>query len=191
MRSDDRKDLAVGFFFIVLSLAYMVGARTISTFTPFGNRGLDSRSIPLLIGFLTFVLAVLHVVLLLVKERKLRARNAGHATTADDSAPDAMAASDRSSSARGAFIARIDDVVPVKLILSMSFLVIYVAAYQPAGFILSSTFFLTAESFLLVRADHRKKNSIFIILFSVLSSVLIYFIFTRYLSLFLPRGILG
>jgi predicted nucleic acid-binding Zn ribbon protein len=48
-----------------------------------------------------------------------------------------------------------------------------------------------AESFLLVKNEERRKWRIFIILFSIGASIVIYFVFTKYLSLFLPRGILG
>jgi energy-coupling factor transporter transmembrane protein EcfT len=88
-------------------------------------------------------------------------------------------------------IERIDKVVPVKLILSFVFLVIYIAGYQTAGFILASTFFLMAESFILVEKEKRKKWRVFIIVFSIVASLFIYFVFTNYLSLFLPKGILG
>ncbi len=190
MTSDVKKELGVGIFFLVLSIAYMIGTTTISTFTPFGNRGLDSRSVPLLIGILTCALATLHIVLLLVKERRLHARAAGENKGAEDEVcdPDQVACVD---APKGSFIGRIDNVVPVKLVLSMVFLVVYVAAFRRAGFILSSTFFLMAESFLLVQDEERKKWRLFIILFSIGASVIVYFIFTNYLSLFLPRGILG
>ena len=191
MNSDAKKELGVGIFFLALSIAYMIGAAGISTFTPFGNRGLDSRSVPLLLGFLMLILSAVHIVLLLLKERKLTARKGAKQSGIQEEVlrgPDeaAYAAPPGSN-----IITRIDSVVPLKLILSMALLVIYVAAYQKAGFIISSTFFLMAESFLLVKEEERKKWSLFIILYSVAASVLIYFIFTKYLSLFLPRGILG
>lgn len=193
MTSDAKKELGVGIFFLILSVAYMIGTTTISTFTPFGNRGLDSRSVPLLIGFLTFILATSQIVVVLIKERRLRRLASEQIGTGHDEAhkvhdPEMVAGGDVP---RGSIIARIDNVVPVKLVLSIAFLVIFVAAYRRAGFILSSTFFLMAESFLLVKAEDRRRWARFIVLFSIGASVIIYFLFTRYLSLFLPRGILG
>jgi hypothetical protein len=190
MNSESKKELGVGIFFLVLSVAYMIGTTTISTFTPFGNRGLDSRSVPLLIGLLAGILSSIQIITILVKEHKLKI--ASSEKTVDETEevcdPDEIACVEPP---KGTIIQRIDNVVPVKLVLSMLFLMIYVAAYQKVGFILSSIFFLMAESFLLVRDEERKKWRLFIILFSIGASVIIYFVFTRYLSLFLPRGILG
>jgi len=190
MNSDSKKELGVGIFFLVLSVAYMIGTTTISTFTPFGNRGLDSRSIPLLIGILTVIMSSIQIISILVKEHKMKIVSSEQVTdeTEEVCDPDEIACVEPP---KGTIIQRIDNVVPVKLVLSMLFLMIYIAAYQRVGFILSSIFFLMAESFLLVRDEERKKWRIFIILFSIGASVIIYFVFTKYLSLFLPRGILG
>ncbi|MFP4209914.1 MAG: tripartite tricarboxylate transporter TctB family protein [Alkalispirochaeta sp.] len=193
MSSDAKKELGLGLFFLVLSIAYMIGTTTISTFTPFDDQGLDSRSVPLLIGFLTFILSVIHIVGLTVRERKAK-RDASYdpekTPSADDELcdPDEVACMDKPE---GTVMSRIENVVPVKLVLSMLFLVIYVASFRRIGFILASTFFLMAESFLLVNREERKKWKIFIVLYSIGAAVLIYFVFTEYLSLFLPRGILG
>jgi hypothetical protein len=190
MNSDSKKELGVGIFFLVLSIAYMFGTRTISTFTPFGNRGLDSRSIPVLIGGLSFTLATLHIILLLVKEHRLKKNLAPQSENMSEEVCDPVEVA-CVTPPKGTIITRIDNIVPIKLILSMLYLVIFIAAYQDIGFLISSTFFLLAESFLLVKPEERKKWTLFIILFSIGASVLIYFVFTRYLSLFLPRGILG
>lgn len=186
MDSDAKKELWIGIFFLVLSGAYMIGTTTISTFTPFGNRGLDSRSVPFLIGSLTLVLASVQIVTTLIKEKKRR-NIASLRTTEDEKVKSEPAEAQQESS----IIERVDKVIPVKLILSFVFLVIYIAAYQSVGFILASTFFLMAESFTLVEKEKRKKWRVFIIVFSIIASLSIYFVFTNYLSLFLPKGILG
>ena len=82
-------------------------------------------------------------------------------------------------------------VMSIKLIISLVFLAVYIALYQPLGFILSSIFFLMAESFLLTNKGEVKKWALFIVLFSIGVSIVIYFIFTKYLTLVLPSGILG
>jgi len=189
MKSDSKNEIGVGVFFLVLSIAYMIGSTSISTFTPFGNRGLDSRSVPVLIGVLTCILSVAHIIQVYLKDKKVRNLNIedkGESKEVCD--PDEVACID---SPKGSIINRIENVVSVKLLLSLVFLIIYVALYQPVGFIISSIFFLIAESLLLVRKEDRKKWILFIVLFSICISVLIYFIFTKYLSLFLPSGILG
>ncbi|WP_422477354.1 tripartite tricarboxylate transporter TctB family protein [Pleomorphochaeta sp. DL1XJH-081] len=190
MNSDSKKELGVGIFFLVLSVAYMIGTTTISTFTPFGNRGLDSRSVPLLIGLLAGILSSIQIITILVKEHKMKMTSSADPVDEVQEVcdPDEVACVD---TPKGTVIQRIDSILPVKLILSLLFLMIYIVAYQKVGFILSSIFFLMSESLLLVKDEERKKWRTFIILFSIGASVVIYFVFTKYLSLFLPKGILG
>ncbi len=192
MNNETKREVYIGVFFLVLAVVYIIGTVTISTFTPFGNRGLDSRSIPQLIGVLVIILSIAHIAQVIVRERQVKAiLNDNQGTTESKEEvcdEDEVACID---SPKGTIIERIDGFVSIKLILSFIYLIIYIAAYQPIGFILSSTFFLIAESFLLVKKEDRKKWRVFIILFSVGASVLIYFIFTKYLTLFLPSGILG
>ncbi len=186
MDSDAKKELWIGIFFLVLSVAYMIGTTTISTFTPFGNRGLDSRSVPLLIGSLVLALASVQIVTILTKEKKRRAEASLHTTEDVQGKSEAAEVKQERT-----IIERIDAVVPVKLVLSFVFLVMYIAAYQTVGFILASTFFLIAESFTLVEKEKRKKWRVFIVVFSIVATLFIYFVFTNYLALFLPKGILG
>lgn len=189
MNNDSKRELGVGVFFLVLAIAYMIGSITISTFTPFGNRGLDSRSVPILIGILTSILSITHIIQVYLRARQLRKLHAEDIMKSEKVCdPDEVACVEPPE---GTIITRIDNVISVKLILSLIYLVIYIALYQSIGFILSSIFYLIAESFLLVKKDDRKKWTLFIFLFSIGISVLIYFIFTKYLSLFLPSGILG
>jgi len=189
MNSDAKKEIGVGLFFLFLAISYIIGSTSISTFTPFGNRGLDSRSVPVLIGTLTVILSILHIFQVYMRDRKLRnlhAENTVKSEKIEDQNDHEIYESTKIS-----IINRIDNVISIKLILSLLYLVIYIALYQSIGFILSSIFFLIAESFLLVNKNNRKKWALFIILFSIGISIIIFFIFTKYLSLFLPSGILG
>jgi len=189
MNSDFKKEIGVGIFFLLLGIAYIAGASTISTFTPFGNRGLDSRSVPELLGTLTIILSVTHLIQIFLKARKLKSLQ-------KDSGADSAKVCDWEEGIcveqpKGTIVTRINNVMPIRLLISLIFLAVYTALYQPLGFILSSTIFLIAESFLLTKKDERKKWAVFIILFSAGVSAVIYFIFTKYLTLVLPSGILG
>lgn len=189
MDRDLKKEIGVGIFFLVFAIAYMIGASKISTFTPFGNRGLDSRSVPELLATLTIILSVAHIIQVSLRSRKLKRlqkeigsdRDEPRETEADCSEP----APERT------LVGRLEKVISVRLLLSLIYLAAYTALYQPLGFILSSSGFLVAESFLLTNRGERKKWAVFIVLFSVGASVLIYFVFTKYLTLILPSGILG
>lgn len=189
MNSDTKREVQIGIFFLVLATAYIIGTFGISTFTPFGNRGLDSRSIPQLIGVLVIILSIAHIIQVILREKQVKA------LLKNEQEEDTLVCDEDEVACiqppTGTIIERIDRVFSIKLLLSFVYLILYIAAYQPAGFILSSTGFLIAESLLLVKKEERKRWRTFIILFSIGASVLIYFIFTRYLTLFLPSGILG
>lgn len=189
MDRDLKKEIGVGIFFLLLSIAYIAGASKISTFTPFGNRGLDSRSVPELLGILTIILSVTHIIQTSLKGRKLkRIQKESLISSAKECDREEDASGE---SHKGTILNRIEKVISVRLLISLIYLAVYIAVYQPLGFILSSTFFLMAESFLMTNKDERKKWALFIVLFSAGVSVLIYFIFTKYLTLILPSGILG
>ena len=189
MDRDLKKEIGVGIFFLLLAIAYMAGASKISTFTPFGNRGLDSRSVPELLGILTIILSVTYIIQICLKSRKLKKiqkEREIYSSEVCDWEEDICV-----EPPKGTFVSRIENVISVRLLISLIYLAIYTALYQPLGFILSSIFFLIAESFLLTNKGERKKWAVFIILFSVGASILIYFVFTKYLTLILPSGILG
>jgi putative tricarboxylic transport membrane protein len=189
MNNDLKREIGIGVFFLVLAIAYIIGSTTISTFTPFGNRGLDSRSVPVLLGTLTIILSLTHIIQVYLKDKKIKELNIENPEKNEEICdPDEVACVE---APEGTIISRLEKVIPVKLILSFLFLIIYIALYQPVGFIISSTLFLIAESILLTNKDERRKWYVFIVLFSVGVSILIFFIFTKYLTLFLPRGILG
>lgn len=189
MNRDIKKEIGVGIFFLVLAVVYIFGASKISTFTPFGNRGLDSRSVPQLLGVLTIILGLTHIIQSYLKGRRLKKIQAERKISNDETHENKTQSCVQESPLT--IINRIDNVISIKLIISLIYLATFIALYQPVGFILSSSFYLMAQSFLLINKGERKKWAIFIVLFSISVSILIYFIFTRYLTLILPNGILG
>ncbi|MDD3904749.1 MAG: tripartite tricarboxylate transporter TctB family protein [Sphaerochaeta sp.] len=186
MNKATKKELGVGIFFAVLAIAYILESLNVSTFTPFGNRGLDSQSVPAMIGWLSFGLSVLYIIITLVKDRKNRRMEATENDQVCD--VDNVVCMDIPQNAKKLSLTRI---IPIKLLLSLVYLFLYFLFYQSLGFILSSIGYLIAESVLLTEKTKRKKWALFITLFSVGIVVLIYVVFTNYLTLFLPKGILG
>jgi hypothetical protein len=71
------------------------------------------------------------------------------------------------------------------------FICAYIFFFTRLGFILSSVLFLLAEISLLIPAEKRKRWAVFIVCFSAGLPVLLYLLFTKPLSMFLPRGLLG
>ncbi len=184
MNREIRKEIGVGVFFLILAVVYIFGASKISTFTPFGNRGLDSRSVPQLLGVLTIILSVTHIIQSYLKGRRQKKIQSENKISTEETPSYVQ---ERPST----IINRIDNVISIKLIISLIYLAMFIALYQPVGFILSSSFYLIAQSFLLTNKSERKKWALFIVLFSISVSILIYFIFTKFLTLILPSGILG
>lgn len=166
MKTDVKKDFAVSIFFALLALAYLYASQSISVFSPFGQQGLDSKSVPRLIGGLMLFFSVLLFVGTLLRHRHTR--------------QDTLAATDAQPRR-----------FPKKLVLSVVLLSLYIALYQRLGFVLASIGYLVLQSLLLTPADRRRKWTLFIVVLSIVLTIAIYVVFSRYLTLILPAGILG
>lgn len=186
MNKDTKKDFGIGIFFFLVSVFYLFEASKVATFTPFGNRGLDSQSIPQMIGYLSLALSVLLIITTFLRVRKEKKEVVNKTPEICD--PDQVACI---VPPKGAKLQDFLSIVPFKLLLSLFLLFLYFITYQRIGFIISSSFYLIFQSLLITEKEKRKKWILFIILFSICVSAIIYFVFTRYFTLFLPRGILG
>lgn len=174
------KNVSVGMFFLVFALVYLLGASRIASFSPFGNRGLDSKSIPQMLGVLMCVLAALQIVLT-VRQNKREAMLRG--------APEDT----KSRGVRGKPSAAQQEswVAKAPVYGSIGLLVAYVVIYNKLGFILSTTIYLLAATTLLTPAEKRRGKAWFIVSLSIVFTLAVYIVFTKYLTLFLPQGILG
>jgi putative tricarboxylic transport membrane protein len=175
------KDLGTGIGLLALSLLYITGTFSISTYNPFGNRGMTSKSIPQLLGGIAVLLSILQIAEAVIKGKK-----------AADEKPVPEQTAENSGASGGFTIGsiRIDKSVG-RLFLSLLFICAYIFFFNRLGFILSSVLFLLFETFFLTPAEKRKKWAVFICCLSAGLPVLIYLLFTKSLSLFLPRGLLG
>jgi len=172
------KNTGVGIFFILLALAYLSGTSKIVSFTPFGCRGMDSRSIPQMLGVLMLALAVLQVALTAQKNKR-------------EAAAGALKPEERRDICCGA--ARRGEKWKTGLMVSytIALLIAYALMYQKLGFVLSTLLYLLSSTIILTPAEKRKKMTAFIVPFTVVFTALIYILFTKYLTLMLPAGILG
>ena len=75
------------------------------------------------------------------------------------------------------------DFISVLLILA------YVLCFKKVGFIISSVCFMLAETFILSTKENRKPW--LIVLISVVFPIVVYFAFTKFFSVSLPKGFLG
>jgi len=165
------KNTGVGIFFILLALVYMLGTSRIKSFSPFGNRGLDSQSIPQMLGVLMITFSALHVAVT-VRQNKRDIAAGRH-----DKEPEAKAVAPK----------KINPVVWG----SIALLIAYAFVYQRLGFLIGTAAYLILATTLLTPPEKRRRMLLFIIPFSIIVTFAVYTIFTKYLTLFLPRGILG
>jgi hypothetical protein len=166
-----KQEIGTGLFFLILSVSYLAGSFSISSFDPFGNSPVTSRAIPQLIGGLMAVLSVIHIAGNALKLKKARTGNEA-----------------QGSEAKPRFTFNRSDRL---MLLSVLFICAYVFLFTRLGFILSSALFLLAEIFLLIPAEKRKSWAAFVVCFSAVLPVLLYLLFTKPLSMFLPVGLLG
>ncbi len=162
-----KKDFAVSIFFAVLAIAYLYNAQSISVFSPFGQQGPDSKTIPNIIGGLMLLLSAILFITTLINWRKTK------------------------STETEKFTKKQIKKFPIKLVISLVLLSLYIACYQDIGFIISSIVYLILQSFVLIPSEKRKKWMLFITVLSIVFTVAIYYVFSKYLTLFLPIGILG
>jgi hypothetical protein len=167
---DAKRELKIGIVFFVIALLYFVGTFSISTFSPFGNRGLSSRSIPQLIAGLALILSFIHSAANILKMKKEAAVQGG--------------AKDECPAEKNTFSTK-------SLLVSLGLISLYVLLFQRLGFVAATISYLLAECFFLTPKEKRKKWALFICCFSLGVPVFLYILFTKYLSLFLPKGILG
>jgi hypothetical protein len=66
---------------------------------------------------------------------------------------------------------------------------VYVSVFRNLGFIISSTLYLMVQIFILKQDEKVSKKTVLAV--SIISPVVIYFIFVKLLNLMLPAGVLG
>ncbi|MDR2452651.1 MAG: tripartite tricarboxylate transporter TctB family protein [Candidatus Accumulibacter sp.] len=169
-----KQEMGTGLFFLILSLSYLAGSFSISSFDPFGNSPMTSRAIPQLIGGLMAALSVIHIAGNALRLKRPQKDQAAVRETA--TAGGRRFGFDRSSRL---------------MLFSVLFMCVYIFFFTRLGFILSTAAFLLAEIFLLIPPEKRRRWAAFVLCFSAGLPVLLYLLFTRPLSMFLPVGLLG
>ncbi len=181
---DAKKELWIGAVFLVLSVAYFLGSFAISSYSGYGNQVVDSKFMPRVLGVM---MAVLSGIQILTALKALR-------TAGSEEGPAARAGAATASNPEEAK-ERFDEDAYVKGSSMRSFLVIaallvlYVAAFKPLGFILSSAAFLFCAMLFLTPKE--KRSWVWIIGLSVVIPVAVYFLFVSGFKLKLPAGILN
>ena len=168
---DFKKEIGIGVFFLVLAVLYFIGSLSISTFDPFssGREGLilSSRSVPQMLSLLVAVLSISHIVSNVLKMKK---------------------AIDVQTVKKSAFIF---DRPRRLMVINILLIFAYIFCFTRLGFIVSTFAFLFVEVFLLIPAVKRKSWALFTVCFSIGVPVLLYLLFTKLLTMYLPSGLIG
>jgi hypothetical protein len=172
-----KQEIGVGIFFLVLAALYFSGSLSISVVDPFGNSTLSSRAIPQLIGGLMAFLSIIHIIGNIINMKKAGQTRLSSEKTAE-----------KPEAAGGIFKIAVSGRF---MLFTILFICLYIFLFTRLGFILSSALFLLAEISLLIPAEKRKRWAVFTICFSAGLPTLLYLLFTKALSMFLPRGLLG
>ncbi|MFA6846392.1 MAG: tripartite tricarboxylate transporter TctB family protein [Sphaerochaetaceae bacterium] len=172
------KEMGTGIFFICFSLFYFVFATKITSLQLFGHKGLDSRSIPMVLGCL---MAVLGLFQLRSGFLKLKCDKQKNIPSQEKEKPETLC-----------FFGHQFNRQKTTLVLAIVIVALYILLLSPLGFILSSMLFLALLTLLLLPTEKRnKKMYIFTFIYSIVIPILIYIVFVKYLAMILPRGILG
>jgi putative tricarboxylic transport membrane protein len=167
-----KQEIGTGLFFLSLSVFYIWHSFAIQSFDPFGNSFITSQAMPQVIGGLVFVVSAIHIAIHFGKLLKEK-------TPSQDTGTRAVSA--------GVLFDKSFWMTLITVLLIAA----YIFCFTRLGFILSSILFLLAQIFLLTPAEKRWKFAAFIVCFSIVAPVGLYFMFTKVLSMFLPRGLLG
>ena len=168
------REMKVAVFFICFAVFYLVMTTQIQTKDLYSTVGLNSKSIPRLYGVVMIVLGCLLFISSCMKQRKQGVPGEmkqetmfplfGHAVPRDK----------------------------FYLVVSVLLFAFYAGTYTLFGFVLSGFIYLTLMILLLTPQRLKsKKMAVVSILFSFVFVYALYLIFTRALSMMLPRGILG
>lgn len=153
-------DIVVGVFFMALSAIMMVMAQMLPK-SKVMEIGPDFM--PMVIGGITFVLALILTVLN-VKNRKMRAAELENAA--------------------------IDECDYKRVLLSALLVLVYVFVLQPVGFIVSTLVYLPLQMLVLSPDDQRgKKQIIQLLIIDVIFTLVVFFLFRYGFKIVLPAGI--
>lgn len=153
-------DIVVGVFFMALSAIMMVMAQMLPK-SKVMEIGPDFM--PMVIGGITFVLALILTVLN-VKNRKMRAAELENAT--------------------------VDECDYKRVLLSALLVLVYVFVLQPVGFIVSTLVYLPLQMLVLSPDDQRgKKQIIQLLIIDVIFTLVVFFLFRYGFKIVLPAGI--
>lgn len=186
-----KKQIGASIFFIAVAILYLIGTLSIKTVNIFGVTVVSSSTIPRVLGVLLLILSVLLLVKTLMPQKKedeqkqaVEVQSSGAVTSADGQLDIAKSLEEAENSEDG-------DVDYLSIVLTLASLILFTVLLDFLGFILSAFIYMVLQTTILTKKAVRVKKLPVTIIFSLAFSVVVYFLFTKGLSLMLPAGILG
>lgn len=159
-------DLITGVVGTLFSLFYLYETTTVKVFGGSATAGINAQTVPKMWGTCFLVLSIILVVRGLIKWR--RGQHAVSMRTLIE----------QIRSRR-------------EVVYTFILLILYAAVMKPLGFILSSMLYAFFQIWVLTPIDKRtKKSHIIAAVLAIVFSIGLYYIFTKYLMIMLPPGIL-
>ena len=187
-----KKQIGASIFFIVVAILYLIGTLSIKTVNIFGVTVVSSSTIPRVLGVLLLILSVVLLIKTLTTGKNSQAQaekvevQASGAVTSEDGQLDIAKSLEEAENSEGE-----GDVDYLSIVLTLASLILFTILLDPLGFILSSFIYMVLQTTILTKKAVRLKKLPITIVFSLVFSVVVYFLFTKGLSLMLPAGILG
>lgn len=170
------REMKVALGFIAFAILYLIMSSQIDSKNMYASGGVSSKTLPTIYGIVMIVLAIALFITSWLKQRK--------ETPAENKEKKPVT----KIKVFGCEVAR----KPIYLCLSTLLLAFYAFTYTKLGFILAGIIYLGCMIMLLTPQNKRSvKMTIFAWVFSVIFIVALYLLFTKALSMMLPRGILG
>lgn len=187
-----KKQIGASIFFIVVAILYLIGTLSIKTVNIFGVTVVSSSTIPRVLGVLLLILSVVLLIKTLTTGKNSQAQaekvevQASGAVTSEDGQLDIAKSLEEAENSEGE-----GDVDYLSIVLTLASLILFTILLDPLGFILSAFIYMVLQTTILTKKAVRLKKLPITIVFSLVFSVVVYFLFTKGLSLMLPAGILG
>lgn len=186
-----KKQIGACIVFIAVAIFYLVASRQIEVVNRFGVSVVSSVTIPRILGTALLVLSMI----LLLKTAFLNKRSAAKsvekvsqsgAVTGSDGQLDIAKSLEEAENNENS--AKIDY---VSILMTLASLILFTILLPNLGFIISAFIYMVLQVTILTKKEMRIKKLPFTVVFSVVFSLGVYFLFTKALSLMLPAGILG
>lgn len=176
------REMKVALGFIAFAVFYLIMTGQIVTHNMYSSSGVSSKSMPTIYGIVMIVLAVALFVTSLIRQKK-------------DEAEEDKTADNKVEKKTITTVTLFGRVLPRKtvfLCISVLLFAFYAFAYTRLGFILSGIVYLGCMIMLLTPPEKKSvKMMVFGWIFAIVFIMVLYILFTKVLSMMLPRGILG